>query len=378
MATTQHSSHMVAIIFCILNIIIIGSILLIHLNPLKHGFNQSIRNRIDPNHEKKSKLLLTQIIIVNLIWQCFFFARLLTCWKCLYLLLITRLFFIISRTTNYLLFTHHAKLAKELNPILSKETLQKTIPFFVICYGIILCIITVAVPLLNGMDTFDTVCFNDTDLPKIEYCIFDGHNNVGRITGVLLIAVIDIFITVPLLYLYIKPLCYIYNHMRFNSHQQKTKQKLRSLLKWSLIMVFINLISTNIYIVVVGIAGSDIKFIFNAKFFYHGISVTSSWLIMKENRDYCKWLFINCCSPESTVKNPPENKVQTINENIENIHQDKKELPITSEQSTANELQNENSNIELNSITSNANSNTLRTITSWRSYTYSSATYPSV
>ena len=198
---------------------------------------------------------------------------------------------LVVKGINLLFLIHRAKLAQGMSPVLSQKWFEKVFPTIVA----VIIIVFVAVVTRNTLEMqMECVSYLDSDV--FQWCFVDLSVATPWI-GIM----VDVIITAGLMVLFIVPLYRVYNVDLgvMNANQLQQRKKLRNLLIWSVVLTFINQVSSTLTFLpsVTDPRAHPATFLLNLLWFGIGkldpsINVWSSWLIITRNRQFVKQV---CC-----------------------------------------------------------------------------------
>ena len=248
---------------------------------------------------RRTQRLLFGVIIAN---TTFALATLLSWTVCLHCpgqitsFFVTRL---IMKAMNALFLIHRAKLAQGMQPILRAKCFDRILPICISTFFGILALFAPVESLFNVV--WECQSYRDTNV--FHNCwkseVTEEEDEFKRKQmGVFLC--VDFFITAFLLMLFIVPLYRVYktNLGMLNENQQKQRAKLRNLLIWSVVLTFINQVTSSFFGVhVVFGSSTGITALLTVGKMDPFINVWASWLMITRNRQYLRnKLQIRCCS----------------------------------------------------------------------------------
>ena len=262
-----------------------GLLLLIPVLILQAVVKREIRSR----NARITKWLILGVFASNGTYQSIFALKWLVCGYCKVILGSLSCSKAIVKAFNLLFLIHRAKLVQGMNPILSKKWFEKIFPTIVVVIisGFIFSII-------KNIANRDFGCTNFEDWSDGHTCTSDRNSDGEKGIGGAALA-LDTLITIFLMVLFIVPLYRVYaaDIGQMNHRQHRQRRKLRDLLIWSVVMTFINQV-TSTFLLIFKMHMSGTTFIlFLISLFDPAINAWTAWLMVTNNRQY---LQKSCCS----------------------------------------------------------------------------------
>ena len=279
-----------ALFWVTLEFVIISSIL-----PVLFLDRWSTRPSRSPNW-KRTKYLMTWVFFSNILFQLISVLRHTACIDCPWITVILMDSRAILKGINLIFFIHRAKLVQGMSPVLSQKWFDRILPIIVavIVFGFIL------------VGTKVTFAAEFECTPYVDSSIFqrcgDNLKESNKFAGWFAILV-DEILTSCLLVLFSVPLYRVY-HLDLgvmNQNQLKQRRNLRNLLIWSMLLTFINQISSTFFFIpmVVDLNALESACVWGIGKFDPSINVWSSWLMVTRNRQCLKR--ICCCQFDSDI-----------------------------------------------------------------------------
>ena len=207
----------------------------------------------------------------------------------------------IMRWLNLLFLIHRAKLAQGMTPILGKKWFNKILPTIITTVTVLFLLVST-----KGCLEQEMICntYNDMD---IQQCVvtegLDGGTNARNGIVVFFLG-FDLSVTVFLLTLFVVPLYRVYRTDLgvLNDNQLRQRNKLRTLLIWSVTMCLINQVTSTFFVLVAFDDSPLIWVLYDIGKFDPAINVWSSWLMITRNRQYLRGLLkSSCCRSQQTM-----------------------------------------------------------------------------
>ena len=244
--------------------------------------------------------LMLSVVASNALFQISQLTELLVCAQCKIINSSWGVTKSILKGFNLLFFIHRAKLVQTINPVLSKKWFEKIFPAFIVVMisGFIFASIDACI-----YDDFECVSYDNWDSlshcqrvkePEPEFEPGQTPEPDEASFPVLISCAIglDSLITAFLIALFVIPLYRVYKVDLgvMNRHQLKQRKKLKRLLIWSVVLTFINQV-TSILIMVDLLPGQLPYFLKMIGESDPAINVWTAWLMITRNRLYLKRLF---------------------------------------------------------------------------------------
>ena len=247
---------------------------------------------------KRTQCLMTGVFISNLLFQLIVVLRYTVCVHCT---VMTATMFIcrsVLKGINWIFLIHRSKLVQGMSPVLSKKWFEKVFPILaaVLTFGFI------AVGTRNSMKLdLECVLYSDSDV--LEWWDVDlSKRGSAQAKTPWLAILLDTMITSGLMVLFIVPLYRVYKVDLgvMNNNQLQQRKKLRDLLIWSVVLTFINQVSSTLIFLPSAVEFSPIVFgvLSGIGKCDPPINVWTSWLMVTRNRQFLKQ--ICCCQCAST------------------------------------------------------------------------------
>ena len=266
---------------------------------------------------RRTQRLLLGVIIVNTV---FAFASLLNwtvCFHCTGQISFYGGTRFLMRAMNALFLIHRAKLAQGMQPVLRAKCFDKILP---ICISTFFCFFgMVGAVSTFAMSRAECQPYPDSDVfhhcygrdSSQEEAIDDDKQRIFQ--GVILC--IDFFITAFLLMLFVVPLYRVYktNLGMLNENQQKQRQKLRNLLIWSVVLTFINQVTSSFFAIIGFGKSTGFMVLMTVGKMDPFINVWTSWLMITRNRQYLrKMLQFRCCSTRGAERSTTQSGITDV------------------------------------------------------------------
>lgn len=257
---------------------------------------------------KRTKYLVIGVFFSNVALQASFIFLNTACFAfdCNILSPLSYLMRFPTKGINLIFLLHRAKLVQGMSPILSRIWFEKILPAVVILF-----ILGVTIGTMREGIRFNMECSPYADADALGWCNWEGvdqDEGVWDSTRKLVWCLIafDAVIVAFLLILFVVPLYRVYrqNLGQMNANQLLQRTKLWKLLKWSVLLTFINQVSTTagaiLYVVNQWPHPSLGWLTILIAVFDPSINVWTSWLMINRNRNYLASL---CCCGSKTTSN---------------------------------------------------------------------------
>ena len=260
---------------------------------LLHALN---KREIRTRNTKFTKWLMIGVLASNGVNQSLFVLK---CLFCGYCTVITGLWFsskAIVKAVNLLFLIHRGKLVQGMNPILSKKWFEKILPTIIV---VIICGFIFSILKSNANE--DYTCTQYEDWNNGHTCVASAVRTSGG-KGVAASAIgLDALITTFLMVLFIVPLYRVYNVDlgQMNHHQIRQRKKLKDLLIWSMVMTFINQVTSTFFLISIVHQSHVTNVLYLIGLFDPAINVWTAWLMVTSNRQYLRNLCCFMCSKYS-------------------------------------------------------------------------------
>ena len=263
--------------------------------PHLKSLSSSLRNQSLTKNEQITNNIILLIILINLINTILQIIECIDCIQCKLIVPFRATTYIFARNINYIFFVHRATMSQSPTSIFSKKHSQKILIIIIMFISILMCIGTA-----YSTSTTNIQCIQYKDKYLTKWILSRCQTMIGNQIeiGVISIICADILITIFLLYLHCKPLIEIYklDFGQLNQTQIRAKKKVKTLLICTIILTFINLVSSNIALFGSRILRLNIFICFYG--FDPSINVLTTVLIKRKNRNYLK---SHCfCNQQST------------------------------------------------------------------------------
>lgn len=277
-------------IFIAMNLAIIP-VLLMNSCGERTGRNQDAR---------RTRSLMWALIICNMSLSLLFAIRDIACTHCTVISILLVNNRQICRGINLIFLVHRAKLVQGMSPILSKKWFEKILPIS-IAVGIALFMFAFS----QGQMGEDIQCILYADSETFGFCwnmeLSHDADEETKVYVTILLSM-DCLVTALLLPLFVVPLYRVYrtNLGRMNENQLKQRLKLKSLLMWSVILTFINQVTSTLPLLFVIHRSSFTMILYWIGIFDPPINVWTSWLMVTRNRRYLQNKC--CCSSGEDIR----------------------------------------------------------------------------
>jgi len=243
---------------------------------------------------KTNRLMMATIISNAAIYLLIGFLRF-VCLECKFMNILIINCIFICRTINFIFMVHRAKIVQGMTPLLSDNWFDKKLPIFYVGIGTF-CASIMTIFFAVSDITYTCLPYSDTSL--LHMCYASSINTseiIGQMCMVLymLVMVISTFFLISL---FVVPLIRIYRTDlgRLNDNQLRSRKKMKILLKWSVSMSCVNLLTS--LIVMLPWKGYVLHEVARWDFSFN---VLTSWLMVTRNRQTMSRLFrcqCTCCA----------------------------------------------------------------------------------
>ena len=205
---------------------------------------------------------------------------------------------------NLLFLIHRAKLVRGMAPVLSKKWFETILPAII---GVIVIVFILAI--LYSLRETVWVCVTYDDWYAVKTCTRSSDEKVresGKMTGAFGIGV-DAVVTTFLMVLFTVPLYRVYHAdiSVLNENQLKERKKLKDLLIWSVVLTFINQVTSSFHILLMVHSSAVTEVLFIAGMFDPAINIWTAWLMVTRNRQYLQRIYSStCCDSSVRIKRP--------------------------------------------------------------------------
>lgn len=240
-----------------------------------------------------TKALMLAVFFSNLIHQMTWILLFTTCSHCVATAIGVVQTRNILRGINLLFLIHRAKLVQGMTPILSRKWFTKILPTFVVCWHLGWVIWGVK----NGIET-EQSCESYADSDTFHWCWdLDAGARSEHHFLIYIHLALDLLMTVCLMALFIVPMYQVYNADlgTMNANQIRQRMKLKRLLVWSVLLTFINQITSTLFWLLAFDRSPMIMLLAFIGLFDPPINVWSSWLMVTRNREYLYGVCCCCC-----------------------------------------------------------------------------------
>lgn len=263
---------------------------------------------------KRTKLLMIAVFVSNFVFQAIFMMHNTACFDCNIensILVATRH---ATKGINFLFLIHRANIVQGMSPILGKVWFEKILPAVAVLFTLGYTISTTRDIMMLKIE-----CNAYADTDTLKTCVWHRDDQEERVLerihlwawfGIALDGVIVTFLII----LFIVPLYRVYRqdlgHM--NSNQLRQRKKVWRLLVWSVVLTFMNQVSTTAgaMFLVVDLQPYPLLILpigFAAKF-DPSINVWTSWLMVNRNRSYLQSV---CCCGGTTSSRRQSQQIQS-------------------------------------------------------------------
>ena len=247
---------------------------------------------------KYTKRLMLAVFLSNFLHQVTYLVMATTCGHCRAEVFSMAGSRAILRGINQLFLIHRAQLVQGMRPILSMNWFNKILPSIVLVWTIG-CLIFAAIN--NFTNEREWRCGVYVDSETLHYCRDLGDLQLTKEERISVSIYLpwDLVMTIVLMGLFIVPMYRVYSTDlgTMNTNQLRQRMKLKRLLIWSVILTFINQV-TSTFIVIFGIFEYQsplFLLLFFIGLFDAPINVWTSWLMVTRNREYLQRLCCCCC-----------------------------------------------------------------------------------
>lgn len=242
---------------------------------------------------KYTKRLMIAVLLSNSAHQVTWILLWTTCMNCL----ATATAMVHSRTIlrgiNLLFLIHRAKVVQGMTPILSLRWFNTIMPAIVLFWGI-------GFSVFHSLTHPDTEfhCSAYTDSGTFHWCWDKNEvSHKSYVIGLYILLALDLLMTAFLMLLFIVPLYRVFDTDlgRMNQNQVKQRIRLKRLLIWSIILTFINQVTSSL-LWLFALSRSNWAVLLAAiGLFDPPINVWTSWLMVTRNREFLQRICCCCC-----------------------------------------------------------------------------------
>ena len=245
---------------------------------------EKLNHKIDRSHNARhTNHLLFAVLIPNTLYQVWCVILAFVCAECKVLFITAYITRSVAKGANLMFLIHRAKLAQGMDPLFSIKWFEKVFPSCIAVYTTMLIGFTIYGV---GQEVYHCESYSDAD--ALQICRL-GHDGDAESHGIAAMAIgWDLLITTFLITLFVVPLYRVYKADLgiLNANQLRQRGKLKRLLIWSIMMTFINQVTSamavanmvyesNVIYAVWVIGQSDPAF-----------NVWTSWLMISRNRQF--------------------------------------------------------------------------------------------
>ena len=186
--------------------------------------------------------------------------------------------YVLSRIVTYAFFLMRAKMSQNLAPVVSMKC-------FTLYYPLSLLVMWISFTYGAVMYTLNNLIVKCVSLGSIgdhfcEYEVNAADNLLGTSAGILS----ELVNTTILLYLFVRPFLIFYRNQNAHHESPELARVIGNRLTWNVGMTAINLVSTNILLILIGLVSTN-----NLEVCWpldRALNVVSSFLILKQNREW--------------------------------------------------------------------------------------------
>ena len=249
------------------------------------------RKQYRSREAKRTQRLMLAVLLSNCACQVTWILLFSSCMHCVWTAASIVNARTIQRGINLLFLIHRAKLVQGMAPIVSVIWFNTILPAIVVVWTIVFLIIGT----INSMDR-PWRCVSYIESETFEWC-WDMETEFGRrdMIAVYVGLSFDLLMTAFLMVLFSVPL-YQVNQTNLgimNENQVRHRKKLQSLLIWSVILTFVNQISSILFSSIAFGRSQWILLLFVIGKFDPPVNVWTSWLMITRNREYLH--HVCCC-----------------------------------------------------------------------------------
>ena len=230
-----------------------------------------------PQQQRITKRFVALLIVFGTCLQSIRILRGSIC-HCAWMVSVDQTLMFLCKFLGYGFFIHRAKLAQALTPMLSVKWFETRLPGMVTAF----CLFLIVSRFVSDIHD-EYVCSSYVDADSIGMCF---HKKAPRRMDVWMFIVFDVVFASFLLTLFVVPLYRVHKTDlgALNAAQKASKDKLKRVLIWSVILSFVNMASSTVFIMALGLYPSATTMYLGV--FDPAINVWTSWLIPAENREF--------------------------------------------------------------------------------------------
>lgn len=235
---------------------------------------------------KRTKRLLYGVLISNVTYHLWWIILLFICTQCAALRTGAYATRSLLKGINLMFLLHRAKLAQGLRPIFSTKWFEKVFPCTIVGYTVMLIGGTI-----YGVGVYRYESYPDTN--ALQTCTPVRDDEDDNFEGIGLLAIgWDLLITAAMLTLFVVPLYRVYKTDLgvLNTNQLKQRLKLKKLLLWSIVMTFINQVTSALAVAAMiyqyNSESKAIYVVWAIGQFDPAFNIWTSWLMITRNRAF--------------------------------------------------------------------------------------------
>ena len=243
---------------------------------------------------KRTNCLMMGVLISSALSALVYMAIWTVCWDCAAESSLYGFVRSIMRGTNLLFMIHRAKLSQGMTPILGVKAFETIMPICMVVPYIFI-FVWGAIDLYLTMQPTCT-SFADTDL--FHTCFTMDNMDYELQRAIMGTVVYEFVISTFLLALFVVPLYRVYRADlgSLNDHQMRQRVKLKDLLIWSVVLCFINQVTSTFNWFIAFGQTPVLMTLWTIGKFDPAINVWTSWLMISRNRQYLlKRMKCFCC-----------------------------------------------------------------------------------
>ena len=255
------------------------------------------RTRGRSRNASRTNCLMLWLLISSALSALLYIATWTVCWDCAAEWSLYGLIRSIMRSINILFMIHRAKLSQGMAPILGMKAFETIMPICMVLPYISIFVSGSVDLYLNWIPTCTS--YADTDL--FHYCSTKDdidNDNGGTKIGVISVVIYEFVLSTFLLTLFVVPLYRVYRADlgSLNDNQMRQRAKLKDLLIWSVVLCFINQVTSTFWWFVLLARTPVLMTLWSIGKLDPAINVWTSWLMISRNRQYLlKRMKCFCC-----------------------------------------------------------------------------------
>lgn len=239
---------------------------------------------------KRTQHLMVGVFLCNAVYQVISIINYSVCSHCNTLYAVWSVCRCLMLGINWIFLIHRAKLVQGMSPVLDAVWFEKILPATLALVMLGFIVNSIRLCMLS-----EFTCRPYSDNNTLQFCwLEDGQDGFKErdVVSAWVGITWSIAWTSFLILLFVIPLYRVYqvDLGRMNANQLRQRKKLKSLLIWSVILTFINQVSSTAILIVIAVDVIQYPMLFMLVFstgkFDPSINVWSSWMMVGRNRRY--------------------------------------------------------------------------------------------